>query len=40
MTCQHVAGTPFRPHEDLTTTPLIATVDSGIDGRSSNFQLA
>ena len=40
LSCQHVAGTPFRPHEDLHTTPLVASVDSGLDGRSSNFQLA
>ena len=40
MSCAHTAGTPFRPHEDLGTTALLATVDSGLDGRSSNFQLA
>ena len=41
MSCQHVTGTPylFRPHEDLLSTPLIASVDSGLDGRSSNFQV-
>ena len=38
--CDHVAGTPFRPHEDWQTTPLVASADSGLDGRSSNFQLA
>ncbi len=40
MSCQHTDGTPFRPHEDLGKTSLIASVDSGLDGRSSNFQLA
>lgn len=40
QSCQHIAGTPFRPHEDVATRALIASVDSGLDGRSSNAQLA
>jgi|EP01046_Picozoa_sp_COSAG06_P007973 hypothetical protein len=38
--CQHVDGTPFLPHETLATSKHVAAVDSGLDGRSSNFQLA
>ena len=35
--CQATAGTPARPFENPNST--VAEVDSGLDGRSSNFQL-
>ena len=37
VACNVVAGTPFRSHEDPALR--VASVDSGLDGRSSNFQL-